>query len=85
MGWHRTRELKVEKANEAADKCGLWTRGGLDGLEVRLDDNVIHIPLVTSPYLPTSKMAPTATPFKHANAHTIRYRSIMGFSDPFRD
>lgn len=44
MGWHRTRELKVEKATEATDKCGLWARGGLEGVEVHVEDKVIHIP-----------------------------------------
>lgn len=57
MGWHRTQELEVEKAQQPADKCGLWTRGGLEGMEVRVDDKVIHIPreaildLVASEYI----------------------------------
>lgn len=44
MGWHLTRELTVEKAKESAEKCGLWTRGGLDGVEVHIGGDVIHIP-----------------------------------------
>lgn len=44
MGCRRTHELAVEKANETADKCGLWTRGGLTGVEVHIDDKIIHIP-----------------------------------------
>ncbi len=57
MGWHRTRELQVETAQNAAEKCGLWTRGGLEGVEVHIDDKVIHVPrdaileLVASEYI----------------------------------
>lgn len=57
MGWHRTRELEVKKASESSGKCGLWTRGGLEGVEVHIDDKVIQIPreaildLVASEYI----------------------------------
>lgn len=57
MGWHRTRDLEVETRHEPTDKCGLWTRGGLEGVEVHLEDKVIHIPreailnLVASEYI----------------------------------
>ena len=44
MGWHRTHELEVEAAHQVAEKCGLWTRGGLAGVEVHFEDKIIKIP-----------------------------------------
>jgi hypothetical protein len=44
MGWTRVRELSVEKSKDVADECSLWSRGGLEGVEVHIDDNVIQIP-----------------------------------------
>ena len=44
MGWHRTHTLEVEEAEYAAKECGLWTRGGLEGLEVHIGRQIIHIP-----------------------------------------
>jgi hypothetical protein len=44
MGWHRTRILKVETAQNRGQECGLWTSGNLEHLQVTIDDKVIHIP-----------------------------------------
>ena len=45
MGWHKTRELKVTEgfANDP-ESCGLWTRGGLEGLRVEFLGKSVHIP-----------------------------------------
>lgn len=44
MGWTHTYELKTEQVAKVADKCGLWTRGGLSGVEVHIEDKVIYLP-----------------------------------------
>jgi hypothetical protein len=44
MGWDRISELKVEKSGSVTDKCELWTRGGLNGVTIYVDDKAIAIP-----------------------------------------
>lgn len=43
MGWHRIDIPVVEKVDEKAESCGLWTRGGLNGVEIHIDDKIIHL------------------------------------------
>ena len=44
MGWHRTRELEVTSGLGGHEGCGLWTRGGLNGVRVEIDGKAVHIP-----------------------------------------
>jgi len=57
MGWHKENNLRVENATEKVDVCSLWSRGGLNGIEIHIFDKIIHIPrqliidLVASEYI----------------------------------
>ena len=44
MGWSRARVLEVETVKQPVEECGLWTRGGLEGVRVIIADKVISIP-----------------------------------------
>lgn len=44
MGWKRVSDLEYEQASEPTIKCGLYSRGGLEGVEVHVDDKVVKIP-----------------------------------------
>jgi hypothetical protein len=45
MGWHKTRELEVvDGFGSDPDFCGLWTRGGLEGIRVQIGDKAAKIP-----------------------------------------
>jgi hypothetical protein len=44
MALTRTRLLDVRTDDGLQETCGLWTRGGLEGVEVIIDDKRISIP-----------------------------------------
>jgi hypothetical protein len=45
MGWSGACLLNVEKINgQVVGQCQLWTRGGLDGVQIAIEDCVIPIP-----------------------------------------
>lgn len=44
MGLRRKTALPVTRTKHAVAGCELWTRGGLDGLEIHIEDKVIGIP-----------------------------------------
>ena len=44
MGWTKTTDLEFNQENRQTNGCSLWTRGGLEGVEVHIQDYVIKIP-----------------------------------------
>ena len=43
MGWIKVDDLEVYDGQHKVSTPGLWTRGGLEGVEVRFDDKFFRI------------------------------------------
>ena len=44
MGWGKVCELESRSGDIVVSECGLWTRGGLEGVQVMVGRLVIDIP-----------------------------------------
>lgn len=44
MGWSRVAKLNVKEESESVEECGLFSRGGLEGVVVLIENKWIEIP-----------------------------------------
>ena len=44
MGWYTVARLEVKESELQFDECRLLSRGGLEGLQIHIEDKTIHLP-----------------------------------------